>query len=90
MEEIRNELKENLIWISADETTDSCGRYIANLIVGTLKLEPSPSYLVACKELEKTNHTTMARFVNEGIKKYFLNHLQKKEYLYFFQMLLPI
>lgn len=36
-----------------------------------MKLEPSPSYLVACKELEKTNHSTMARFVNEGIKKIF-------------------
>lgn len=71
LEEIRNELKDNIIWISADETTDTCGRYIANLIVGALKLEPSPSYLVACKELEKTNHSTIARFVNEGIQKIF-------------------
>ncbi|GBP24909.1 hypothetical protein EVAR_12573_1 [Eumeta japonica] len=71
MEEIRNELKDNFIWISADETTDSCGCYIANLIVGTLQLEPSSSYLVACKELEKTNHSTIAKFVNEGIKKIF-------------------
>lgn len=27
MEEIQKELKENFIWISADETTDCCGRY---------------------------------------------------------------
>lgn len=71
LEEIRNELKDDIIWISADETTDSCGRYIANLIVGALRLEPSSSYLVACKELDKTNHSTIARFVNEGIKKIF-------------------
>lgn len=61
IEEICNDLKENLVWITADETIDSCGRYIANLIVGTMKLETFPSYFVSCKELEKkTKHCTMA------------------------------
>lgn len=41
--------------IAADETTDICGRYIANLVVDTLKQEPSAVYLVPCKELETTN-----------------------------------
>lgn len=71
LDEIRNDLHDCMIWISADETTDSCGRYIANLIIGKLELEPSSSYLVSCKELEKTNHSTIARFVNEGIRKIF-------------------
>lgn len=82
-EEIRNELKDNFIWISADETTDSCGRYIANLMIGTLQLEPSSSYLVACKELEKTNHSTIARFVNEGIKKLFPESAVEEKVLIF-------
>lgn len=38
--EILNELRDGIIWISADETTDDCGRYIVYLIVGILKLEP--------------------------------------------------
>lgn len=71
LEQIRADLRDSILWISADETTDSCGRYMANLIIGKLELQPSSSYLVACKELEKTNHSTIARFVNEGIKKIF-------------------
>lgn len=71
LDEIRNDLNDSIIWISADENTDSCGLYIANLIIGKLELESSSSYLVGCKELEKTNHSTIARFVNEGIKKIF-------------------
>lgn len=51
--EIRADISDNMIWISADETTDSCGRYIANLIVGKLTTEPSRAHLVACKVLEK-------------------------------------
>ena len=69
--EIRADLSNDLIWISADETTDSCGRYIANLIVGKLSKEPSIPHLVACKVLEKTNHSTIARFINDSIKSLF-------------------
>lgn len=71
--EIRADLQDNLLWISADETTDSCGRYIANLIVGKLTKEPSPTHLVACKVLEKTNHSTVARFINDSIRTLFPN-----------------
>lgn len=71
LKEIRADLSNDLIWISADETTDSCGRYIANLIVGKLSKEPSTPYLVACKVLEKTNHSTIARFINDSIKSLF-------------------
>lgn len=84
MEEIRNELKDNFIWISADETTDSCDCYIANLIVSALKLEPFSSYLVACKELEKTNHSTIARFVNEGIIKKIFSESSTEERVFIF------
>ncbi|GBP97454.1 hypothetical protein EVAR_101206_1 [Eumeta japonica] len=68
LSEIRADLSNNLLWISADETTDSCGRYMANLIVGKLSKDPSTPHLVACKVL-KTNHSTIARFINDSIRK---------------------
>lgn len=71
LNEIRTELSDSLVWISADETTDSCGPYIANLIIGKLSLEPSTPYLVSCRVLEKVNHSTIARFVNDSIKSLF-------------------
>lgn len=71
LSEIRADLSNNLLWISADETTDSCGRYMANLIVGKLSKDPSTPHLVACKVLEKTNHSTIARFINDSIRSLF-------------------
>ncbi|GBP31961.1 hypothetical protein EVAR_18500_1 [Eumeta japonica] len=71
LSEIRADLSNNLLWISADETTDSCGRYMANLIVGKLSKDPSTPHLVACKVLEKTNHSTIARFINDSIRTLF-------------------
>jgi len=61
--EVRADISNNLVWISADETTYSCQRYIANLIIGKLTIEPSSPHLVACKVLEKANHSTVARFI---------------------------
>ncbi|XP_060837117.1 uncharacterized protein LOC132919483 [Rhopalosiphum padi] len=66
---IKNEIGENNIWIAVDETTDINGRYVANLLVGILKSNhPTRSFLLTCKVLEKTNHSTVARFVNDGLK----------------------
>ncbi|KAL4126639.1 hypothetical protein QTP88_010851 [Uroleucon formosanum] len=36
MKNIREQIKGNKIWVSIDETTDSEGRYVANVIIGTL------------------------------------------------------
>lgn len=70
---IRNTIGDNHIWFSVDETTDSCGRYVANLIVGVLNEEtPTKGFLISCKQLDKTNHTTISRFVSEGLVSFFL------------------
>lgn len=66
--EIRADISNNLVWILVDETTDSCGQYIANLIIGKLTTKPSSPHLVACKVIEITNHSTIARFINDSIK----------------------
>jgi hypothetical protein len=48
------------------------GRYVANCLVGKLSEdEPGKSYLLASKQLERTNHETIARFVNQSLGKGF-------------------
>ncbi|KAF0764255.1 DUF659 domain-containing protein [Aphis craccivora] len=66
---IRNEIGDNNIWFAVDETTDINGRYVANLLVGILKSNNTcRSFLLSCKVLEKTNHSTVSRFVNDELK----------------------
>lgn len=49
---IKNKIGENNIWI--DETTDTNGRYVANLLVGILKSNtPTRPFLLTCKVLKK-------------------------------------
>ena len=36
LESIRSDIGENYVWISVDETSDSCRRYVANFVVGKL------------------------------------------------------
>lgn len=62
LEEIRSSIGNSKIWVSIDETTDSCGRYVANVIVGKLSEErASPSHLLMCETLQRTNSTTIAQ-----------------------------
>lgn len=72
-EKIKNQIGNHYIWLTVDETTDSCGRYVANLLVGILNDDqPSQTYLVYCKELSKTNHATIARFIQDGLANLYL------------------
>lgn len=69
LKEIRDAIGDTPTWAAADETTDVCGQYVANLIVGRLDVNPgSKAYLLSCRTLEKTNHTTAARFVNNSLR----------------------
>lgn len=69
VEEIRNDIKNEYVWLSVDETTDRSGRYIANLIIGKLsETEGTSSHLLACKQLEHVNNCTISRFVNDGLR----------------------
>ena len=69
LENIRNDIGSSPVWISADGTTDAAGRFIANLIVGKMDSEAaSKPYLIYCKPLEVTNSSTIARFINDGLK----------------------
>ncbi|KAF2898092.1 hypothetical protein ILUMI_08083 [Ignelater luminosus] len=75
MKRIALELKGKYFYIVVDETTDSRGCYIANLLIGELNPNSSTKpFLVASKELEKTNHTTVARFINDNLKRLFAEY----------------
>lgn len=70
---IREHIGNNFIYFVVDETTDSCGRSIANLLIGILNEEKSNKcYLITCKEIEKVNNVTITRFINEGLTNFFL------------------
>ncbi|XP_039315482.1 uncharacterized protein LOC120360022 [Solenopsis invicta] len=68
IENIRSDIGDNYIWISVDETTDKLGRQVANFIVGKLCEETTTPHLISSQVLERTNNTTIARFVNSNMK----------------------
>jgi hypothetical protein len=52
-----------------DETTDSASRFTANLVAGKLDIEvPSNTHFICSKFLHHTNYSTVAIFVNDGLK----------------------
>lgn len=64
MDEKRNQVLNKKIWISIDKTTDTEGRYIANVIIGTLLADKSGKiFLLASEVLEKANHTTISYYL---------------------------
>ncbi|KAL4143001.1 hypothetical protein QTP88_005383 [Uroleucon formosanum] len=69
VEKIKSEILNKKVWVSIDETTDIEGRYIANVVVGTLELDkPGKQFLVNCKELEKTNFSTISKLFDDSIQ----------------------
>jgi hypothetical protein len=56
------------IWITIDETTNAEGRFIANVIMGTLTVdEPSSIFLLNSKELQKANHLTIFKLFHQSL-----------------------
>lgn len=48
------------IWVSIDKTTDVTGRFVSNVIIGTLEENgPGKIFLLNVEELEKTNRSTI-------------------------------
>lgn len=82
LDKIRSEIGDSCIWVSVDETTDSLGRSIANLIVGKLDEEkPQNSHLIYSREMEKTNANSVAYFVNSGLKLLYPNGVKDEKVL---------
>jgi hypothetical protein len=73
---IKNIIGDNYIWFTVAETTDKCGRFIANLLIGVLNEETlEKPYLNSTKELEKTNHKTIVTFVQDRLSRFFLPNI---------------
>lgn len=69
IELIKEEIGDDYYWISVDETTDRQGRMMANMIIGSLSEQAaSKPRLVACRQLEKANSDTVAKFVNNTLR----------------------
>lgn len=72
IQDIKNHIKDQFLYIIVDETTYVRGRYIANLLVGVLNQNILPkSFVISTKELKKTNGVEIVRFVNETLMAFF-------------------
>ncbi|KAJ8949788.1 hypothetical protein NQ314_008106 [Rhamnusium bicolor] len=68
IQEIKVSLDNGSVYIIVDESIDTCGRYIAHLIIEALQENnPSKPYLIASKELGKTNNVTVTPFIQSII-----------------------
>lgn len=68
MQKIREYISDHKIWISIDETTDAEGRFIANVIIGTLEADqPGKIFLLNTEELEKVNHSTVSKLFDKSL-----------------------
>jgi hypothetical protein len=69
LENVRGNIGDAVIGIAVNETTVSVCRFIANFVASLQDTEvPSNPHLIFSTVLQHTNHSTVARFVNEGHK----------------------
>lgn len=67
---IRSRVAEKKIWISIDETTDAMGRYMANVIIGTMEAtqtDLSSVFLLTTEEMERANSSTVAQLFTNSL-----------------------
>jgi len=65
---IRDNIKGNKIWVSIDETTDVNGRYVANVVIGTLQIDqPGKVYLLNTEILDKANYSTITKLFDKSM-----------------------
>lgn len=68
IDSIRKYIKNKKIWVSIDETSDVEGRYVANVIMGTLEIsKPGKSFLLNCEVLEKANNSTISKLFDRSM-----------------------
>jgi hypothetical protein len=61
--------EKNKIWFSIDETSDVDGRFVANVVVGTLKHEqPGEIFLLAREVMERANNSSIAVVFDNAMK----------------------
>lgn len=84
MTNIRENVKGRKLWVSIDETTDSEGRYIANVVIGTLETHsPGKIYLLTSEDLEKANFSTIVKLFDHSMFLLWPNGIQHNDVLLF-------
>ncbi|KAL4084125.1 hypothetical protein QTP88_027960 [Uroleucon formosanum] len=84
MKNIREQIKGNKIWVSIDETTDSEGKYVANVIIGTLNTDaPGKTYLLTTEVLEKANNSTIVKLFDHSMFVLWPNGIRHDDVLLF-------
>jgi hypothetical protein len=60
---------DNKIWVLIDETTDVCGRYVANVVIGTLFADRSGNiFLLDSEVLDTVNLSSIAVLFDNAMK----------------------
>lgn len=76
---IYENVKDEKLWISSDETTDFLGRYIVHFLVKPLNENFSGQpYLIACKMLEVVNGQTISNFVIKCLENIWQDNFERK------------
>lgn len=67
LENIRNEIGDNAIYLIADETTDVLGRYVINIMAGVLDGKPSKSMLVCTVQLHSGTGEVISQTIMDAM-----------------------
>jgi len=79
---IRSYVENKKIWVTLDETTDTEGRYVANVVVGTLELNgPGKHFLINTEVLEKVNHSTISKLFDRSLQIIWPNGIKHDQVL---------
>jgi hypothetical protein len=65
---IRDQLKDNHFYFILDETTDVCGRYVLNILVGVLNGEKVKSMLLSVRYLSKCDANSIGQEIVESCR----------------------
>jgi hypothetical protein len=79
---IKSYVKNKKIWVTLVETTDSEGRYVANVVVETLESNGLGKYfLINTEVLEKVNHSTISKFFDRFLQIIWSNGIKHDQVL---------
>jgi hypothetical protein len=68
-ESVRGDIGEAFIWLAVNEGMASIVHIIAEIFAGKLDVEiPSNPHLICSRVWDRTNHSTVAGLVNDGLK----------------------
>jgi hypothetical protein len=80
----RKNVGKNKIWVFIDETSDVDGRFVVNVVVGTLEREhPGETFLLACEVLERVNNASIAVVFDNAVNLLWPDQVERENVLLF-------